>query len=74
MAPPWDRGKDGKHFQMIEDYLLLFIIVRDLTTKLAPQCRAFSRDLKIEKLKAPLFPGPDGSGIQMTGALKVSWG
>ena len=25
-------------------------------------CRAFSRDLKIEKLKAPLFPGPGGAG------------
>ena len=31
---------------------------RDLTTNLAPQCRA----LKIEKLKAPLFPGPDVAG------------
>ena len=26
------------------------------------QCRAFSRALKIEKLKAPLFPGPGGAG------------
>ena len=30
--------------------------------KLARQCRAFSRALKIEKLKAPLFPGPGGAG------------
>ena len=35
---------------------------RDLTTNLAPQCRALSRALKIEKLKAPLFPGPAGAG------------
>ena len=29
---------------------------------LARQCRAFSRALKIEKLKAPLFRGPKGAG------------
>ena len=34
---------------------------RDFTTSLAPECRAFSGALKIEKLKAPLIP--------MTGAL-----
>ena len=34
---------------------------RDFTINLAPQCRAFSRALKIEKLKAPLFPGPEGA-------------
>ena len=38
---------------------------RDFTTNLSPQCRAFSRALKTEKLEAPLFPGP---GLQMTGA------
>ena len=32
------------------------------TTNVAPQCRAFSRALKIEKLKAPLFRGPKGAG------------
>ena len=32
------------------------------TTNLARQCRAFSRALKIEKLKAPLFRGPEGAG------------
>ena len=32
----------------------------DFTTNLAWQCRAFSRALKIEKLKAPLFRGPKG--------------
>ena len=41
----------------------------DFTTNLARQCRAFSRALKIEKLKAPLFRGPEGPGLQMTGAL-----
>ena len=40
---------------------------RDFTTIFAPKCRAFSGALKIEKLKAPLIPGP---WIQMTGALQ----
>ena len=34
----------------------------DFTTNLTRQCRAFSRALKIEKLKAPLFRGPEGAG------------
>ena len=34
----------------------------DFTTNLALQCRAFSGALKIEKLKAPLFRGPEGAG------------
>ena len=34
---------------------------RDFTTSLAPEFRAFSRALKIEKLKAPLIPGPEGA-------------
>ena len=37
----------------------------DFTTNLARQCRAFSRALKIEKLKAPLFRAE----LQMSGAL-----
>ena len=41
------------------------------TTNVAPQCRAFSRALEIEKLKAPLFRGPEGPRIQMTGALLI---
>ena len=40
---------------------------KDFTTNLAPQCRAFSRALKSEKLKAPLFWGSRGPGIQMMG-------
>ena len=34
---------------------------RDFTTSLAPECRAFSGALKLEKLKAPLIPGPEGA-------------
>ena len=32
------------------------------TTKVAPQCRAFSMALKIEKIKAPLLCSPKGAG------------
>ena len=53
-------------------HLLFFIIVspvpgragafsRDFTTSLAPECRAFSGALKMEKLKSPLIPGPEGA-------------
>ena len=35
---------------------------RAFTTNVAPQCRAFSRALEFEKLKAPLFRGPEGAG------------
>ena len=41
---------------------------RDFTINLSPQCRAFGRVLRTEKLKAPLFPSPVGAGLQMTGA------
>ena len=34
---------------------------RGFTTSLAPECRAFSGALKIEKLKTPLIPGPEGA-------------
>ena len=34
---------------------------RDFTVNLSPQCRAFSRALKTEKLKAPLFHGGAGT-------------
>ena len=34
---------------------------RDFTIIFAPECRAFSGALKIEKLKAPLIPGPEGA-------------
>ena len=62
-------------------YLLFFIIVslreggafnRDFTIIFAPEYRAFSGALKIEKLKALLTsPAPRGPCIQMTGALVV---
>ena len=51
-------------------HLLFFIIVipreggafsRDFTIILAPECKAFSVALKIEKLKTPLIPGPKGA-------------
>ena len=50
--------------------LLFFVIVspgragafsRDFTTILAPESRAFSGALKIEKLKAPQIPGPESA-------------
>ena len=43
---------------------------RVFTLSFAPESRAFSGALKIEKLKAPLIPGPEGRWIQMTGALE----
>ena len=66
VAPPWNRRKDGKLIQMIKViccYSLLSIpgggaFSRDFSTNLAPQCRG----LKIEKLKAPLLPGPEWAG------------
>ena len=42
----------------------------DFTTNLARQCRAFSRALKIEKLKAPLFRGPEGTGATNDWCIK----
>ena len=55
VTPPWERGKDGKLIQNDLGHLLIVIIVyqgafsRDFTINLAPQCRAFSMALKIEK-------------------------
>ena len=58
-------------FHQNNSQLLFHIIVsplgagafsRGFTKILARQCRAFSRALKIEKLKAPLFPGPGRAG------------
>ena len=58
-------------FHQNNSQLLLHVIVspwgagafsRGFTKILARQCRAFSRALKFEKLKAPLFPGPGGAG------------
>ena len=67
-AIPLDRG--GKFIQMIQISCCSFCcqppgagaLSGDFTTNLTRQCRAFSRALKIEKLKAPLFRGPKGTG------------
>ena len=45
----------------------------DITTNLARQCRAFSRALKIEKFKAPLFRGPEGAGATNDWCI-IKWG
>ena len=46
----------------------------DFTTNLARQCRAFSRALQIEKLKAPLFRGPEGAGATNDWCITASTG
>ena len=40
---------------------------------LAPECRAFSGALKIEKLKAPLIPGPEGAVDTNDWCITDSW-
>ena len=54
-------------FHQNNSQLLFHVTVSPLgagafTKTLAQHCPAFSRALKIEKLKAPLFPGPGGAG------------
>ena len=58
-------------FHQNNSQLLFYIIVClrgarvfswNFTTDRTPQCQAFSRALKIEKLKAPLFLGSRGAG------------
>ena len=69
----WDHhGIGEKIYSNDSGQLLFFILILsapgggafsgDFTTNLARQCRAFSRALKIKKLKAPLFRGPEGAG------------
>ena len=69
----WDHHGIGEKIYSYDSGQLLFFILilsapgggafsGDFTTNLARQCRAFSRDLKIEKLKAPLFRSPEGTG------------
>ena len=41
------------------------------TTNLAPHCGAFSRALKIDNIKGPLFPGPEGAGN--TNGWCINW-
>ena len=65
VEPPWDRGR--KFIQMVQVICCSSLLStsggagafsRDFTIHLSLQCRAFSRALKTEKLKAPLSPGP----------------
>ena len=80
---PWDRG--GKFIQMIQVSFCSFCCQPpggggggggagpfsvDFTTNLARQCRAFSKALKIEKLKAPLIRGPKGAGATNDWCIK----
>ena len=70
VEPHWDRG--GKFIQRIPVICCSsFEYCQPMgagafrgafTTNVAPQCRAFIRALEIEKLKAPLFRGPEGAG------------
>ena len=66
------QGIGEKIYSNDSGQLLFFILILsdpgagafsgDFTTNLARQCRAFSRALKNEKLKAPLIRGPEGAG------------
>ena len=68
----WDLHGIGEKIYSNDSGQLFFILILsapgagafsgDFTTNLVRQCRAFSRALKIEKLKAPLFRGPEGAG------------
>ena len=70
VEPQWDRGR--KFIQMIPviccssfEYcqpLGAGAFHKAFTTNVALQCRAISRALEIEKLKAPLFRSPEGAG------------
>ena len=80
VEPPWDRG--GKFIQMILVICCSSFkycqppeagaFTRDFTTNMAPQFRAFSRALKIEKLKPRYSAALRGLGIQMADALLQS--
>ena len=69
VGPPQNRGEI---YSNDSGQLLFFNLILsapgagafsgDFTTNLAQQYRALSRALKIEKLKAPLFRGPEGAG------------
>ena len=70
VEPQWDWGR--KFIQMIQviccssfEYcqtLVAGAFRRAFITNVAPQSMAFSRALEIEKLKSPLFRGPEGGG------------
>ena len=70
VGPPRDRGENlFKSFGSVVVFYFNFVSPRRrgllagiLHVPQIWQCRAFSRALKIEKLKAPLFRGPEGAG------------
>ena len=69
VGPPRDRVKFIQMIRVSCCFLFLYCqppgagaFSGDFTTNLVRQCRAFSRALKIEKLKALLFSGPKGGG------------
>ena len=77
----WDHHGIGEKIYSNNSGQLFFILILsspggagafsgDFTTNLARQCRAFSRALKIEKLKAPLFRGPEGAGATNDWCIK----
>ena len=78
-GPPRDRGEDL--FKRFRSVVLYFNFVsprgRGLLAGILPQilprqCRAFSRALKNEKLKAPLFRGPEGAGATNDWCITVT--
>ena len=78
VEPPWDRrrkficsGPGTLFFVIIVNLRRAGAFSRDFTINSSPQCRAFSRALKTEKLKAPLFPGPVGAGT--TNDWCINW-
>ena len=63
---------------MVQVFIILILSVpgagafsADFTTNLTRQCRAFSRALSIEKLKDPLFRGPEGAGATNDWCIKL---
>ena len=77
----WDHHRIGEKIHLNDTGQLLFYFnfsapgggafSGDFTTNLVRQCRAFSGALKIEKLKAPLFRGPEGAGATNDWCIKA---
>ena len=77
---PWDRGR--KFIQMVQVICCSSLLSaseggggafsRDITINFSTLCRAFSRALKTEQLKAPLFPGPVGAGTTTDWCITIS--
>ena len=78
VGPPRDRGNIYSNDSGQLSFFILILPASGagafsgvFTTILARQCRAFSRALNIEKLKAPLFRGPEGAGATNDWCIKV---